>query len=276
MALHPDWLVPVWPAPPHVRSVFTTRAGGVSRPPFDSFNLGRPVGDESSAVETNRRRLCAAIGASPVFLSQVHGTGSVEWTGPPAVESDLLIEADACVSAAPGVVCAVRAADCLPLLWTDTQGQVVAATHAGWRGLAAGVIECSFAHFAQVLARHSNGQDQSVLANRTLAWLGPCIGPQAFEVGPEVRQAFVATDPGAGHCFVPLPAGKFLADLPALARRRLRSLGVSRIHGNDSTRAWCTVSNPSRFFSHRRDSVSLGGSGRMAACIWIKQRRGFD
>ena len=276
MALHPDWLAPVWPAPPHVHSVFTTRVGGVSKPPFDSFNLGRPVGDDESAVQTNRQRLCDAVGALPVFLSQVHGVHSVELPGPSDVQSKHLIEADACVSAVPGVVCAVRVADCLPVLWTDTQGRVVAATHAGWRGLAGGVVERSFAHFAQLLARHGGEEDPAVLATRTLAWLGPCIGPQAFEVGPEVRQAFVATDPGAGHCFTPLPGGKFLADLPALARRRLHALGVSRIYGNDGSRTWCTVSNPSRFFSHRRDSVALGGSGRMAACIWIGQRHSFD
>lgn len=262
--LHPDWLVPQWPAPARVRAVFTTRQGGVSRPPFDSLNLGRPSGDDAPAVDTNRARLQAALGVTPTYLSQVHGVDSVELRGPaePGV-----IEADACSSATPGVVCTIRVADCLPVLFTDRAGRAVAAAHAGWRGLANGVLESCFEQFMQLLARQ--GEDARSVAAQTLAWLGPCIGPQAFEVGPEVRTAFVDQDGAAAACFAPQPAGKWLADLPALARLRLRRIGVDHIYGNDGSAAWCTVNNPLRFFSHRRDNLVLGGSGRMAACIWL-------
>lgn len=264
LQLDPDWLIPQWPAPPHVRSVFTTRNGGVSRAPFDSMNLGRPSGDDALAVDTNRARLKAALGVQPIYLSQVHGITSVTLDG---IAEPGVIEADACTSVTPGVVCTMRVADCLPVLFTDLSGRAVAAAHAGWRGLAEGVLESCFAQFAQLLVR--SGADRTSLAGQTLAWLGPCIGPQAFEVGPEVRAAFVARDAGAASCFVAQPDGKWLADLAGLARQRLQNMGITRIHGNDGAAPWCTVNNPLRFFSHRRDNLVLGGSGRMAACIWL-------
>jgi hypothetical protein len=266
---HPDWLLPQWPAPEHVRAVFTTRAGGVSRPPFDSFNLARPSGDDAAAVDANRARLHSALGVAPVYLSQVHGVQTVELPLPSQHDRSKVIEADACVSARPGVVCTVRVADCLPVLLTDAQGAAVAAAHAGWRGLAQGVLEHNFGRFEELVVRQRPHLVKGAVAGQTLAWLGPCIGPQAFEVGGEVRAAFLAHDPNAQCCFVELPGGKWLADLGALARQRLRAMGVTQIYGNDGSAAWCTVGNPSRFFSHRRDSVARGGSGRMAACIWI-------
>lgn len=265
-AWHPDWLVPDWPAPAHVRAVFTTRAGGVSLPPFDSLNLGRPSGDDVRAVDTNRARLAAAIGLVPTYLSQVHGVQVAALPGDAAGARGAPVEADACTTRERQVVCAVRVADCLPVLLTDFDGRAVAAAHAGWRGLVNGVLEATWQGFAAQAGALPAG---SPLASRTLAWLGPCIGPQAFEVGPEVRAAFLERDAQADACFKPHVPGKWLADLPALARMRLRALGVHHIHGNDGGAPWCTVANPSRFFSHRRDSVALGGSGRMAACIWL-------
>ncbi len=268
--LHPDWLVPRWPAPRTVKSVCTTRAGGVSRAPFDSLNLGRPSGDDAQAVDVNRRRLHTAIGHAPVFMSQVHGVDSVELpvaaSGPSA---DATIVADACATIIRGVVCTVRVADCLPVLLCDTEGRAVAAAHAGWRGLAQGVLERNFRHFEALVARASAGTDRGDVAACTVAWLGPCIGSQAFEVGPEVRAEFLSHDTRAQVHFTQRGGGKWMADLVGLARMRLEALGIREIHGNDASPSWCTVGNPSLFFSHRRDSVALGGSGRMAACIWI-------
>ncbi|MCZ2087956.1 MAG: peptidoglycan editing factor PgeF, partial [Burkholderiales bacterium] len=169
--------------------------------------------------------------------------------------------ADACGSEAPGVACTVLVADCLPILLTDNGGSRVAALHAGWRGLAAGVIERTLEHWR---ALETNAGDASSL----MAWLGPCIGPQAFEVGPEVRAAFMAVDVRADASFRPLEGGKYLADLPQLARQRLASQGVVRIHGNDGSRQWCTMAGAERFFSHRRSQRSEEATGRMAACIW--------
>lgn len=263
--LHPDWIVPQWPAPPNVRAVFTTRSGGVSRAPFDSLNLGRPSGDDAPAVDANRARLRDALGVEPVYLSQVHGVDTVQLHGPAPAGA---IEADGCTSTAPGIACTIRVADCLAVLLTDTGGGVVAAAHAGWRGLAQGVLEANFRQFADLVAALPGAGPGQAVASQTVAWLGPCIGPLAFEVGPEVRLAFVAHDGRSDRCFVSRGGGKWLADLAALARMRLQALGVTQIYGNDGGPQWCTVGNPSRFFSHRRDSVALGGSGRMAACIW--------
>lgn len=259
--MHPDWLIPQWPAPTGVRAVCTTRAGGHSAPPYDSLNLGDHVGDDALAVGANRAVLAQALGAQPVFLRQVHGAGVAELDA----HTPQGTEADACLTREHGVACTIMVADCLPLLFTDIQGSFVAAAHAGWRGLAgqgeAGVLEAVFKHFS---ASRLAGQAQD--ATEIIAWLGPCIGPQAFEVGPEVKAAFEAHDPQAAACFRPAAApGKWLADLPALARQRLAALGIKRVYGNDGSRAWCTVSNPSRFFSHRRDGVS----GRLAACVWL-------
>lgn len=248
----PGTFVPQWPAPPGVRTLCTTRRGGASAAPWDSFNLGDHVGDDPAAVAANRASFTRALGgARPVFLRQVHGTVCVALD---AATPDGT-EADACVTTQPGVACTIMVADCLPVLLCDEAGTRVAAAHAGWRGLAGGV-----------LASALQGFDPA----RTLAWLGPCIGPAAFEVGDEVRAAFVAQDAGASACFRPAPSGQpgqWLADLPGLARRHLQALGLpaGRIHGNDGSTAWCTVSDASRFFSHRRDRIS----GRLAASIWI-------
>lgn len=251
------WLVPEWPAPPNVRAVCTTRDGGVSLGRHESLNLGDHVGDEPVHVAENRNRLRAAIGAHPVFLQQVHGTGVVALDamqdGVPAVRDGTA--ADACTATTAGLACTIMVADCLPVLFTDEAGHRVAAAHAGWRGLAGGVLEQTVNAFG------------SAGAAGVMAWVGPCIGPKAFEVGPEVKAAFEAHAAEAASCFQPAQApGKWLADLPALARQRLRAAGVAAtaIHGNDGSDSWCTVANPSRFFSHRRDGVS----GRFAGLVW--------
>ena len=241
-----DWLQPDWPAPAGVRAVCTTRAGGVSQGAWRGLNLGDHGGDDPAHVASNRAQLRAAIGAQAVFLQQVHGADVL------ALQADTPdgAVADACTTTQTGLACTMMVADCLPVLFTDPQGRRVAAAHAGWRGLAAGVLERSVDSFE---------------GDRPIAWLGPCIGPQAFEVGDEVRAAFEAQSAEAAQCFRPTGApGKWWADLPALARQRLRSAGVAAVYGNDGSEAWCTVRNPLRFFSHRRDGVS----GRFAACIW--------
>lgn len=270
-AFDPDWLRPDWPAPAHIYALCTTRAGGVSVAPYDSLNLGDHVGDAHEAVRANRQRLQAALQAeSPlaqaVFLHQVHGVQTVDLS--PGLPDGTC--ADACVTTTPGQVCTIMVADCLPVLLTDRQGRAVAAAHAGWRGLADGVLESVFDAFCAQLLGDVTPTAKAALAQSTLAWLGPCIGPMAFEVGPEVRAAFCSHDRNAAQYFAPQPAhdGKYLADLAALARQRLQALGITQLYGNDSSPPWCTVGNPSRFFSHRRDAVALGGSGRMAACIW--------
>jgi len=248
------WLVPRWPAPPNVRAVCTTRHSGVSQGRYQSLNLGDHVGDLAAHVAENRHRLAQAIGgARPVFLQQVHGTGLVALDAEAGIVGDGT-PADACTATAVGVACTIMVADCLPVLFTDESGQRVAAAHAGWRGLAGGVLEAAVRCFEPAQA-----------AGKVMAWLGPCIGPRAFEVGPEVKATFEAHASEAARCFRPAPApGKWLADLPALARQRLCAAGVASVHGNDGSDAWCTVANPSRFFSHRRDGVS----GRFAALVW--------
>lgn len=238
-----DCLVPDWPAPPNIRALMTTRAGGVSVPPWNTLNLGIAVGDAPDAVLENRARLRSILPADPRWLLQVHGDRVVE-----AAQVIELEAADASHVDRPGVVCVVQTADCLPVLFTDRAGTRVAAAHAGWRGLAAGILENTVAALAT---------DPADL----LAWLGPAIGPSAFEVGDEVRAAFVATSADAAAAFVPHGEGKCLGNLYLLARQRLAAAGVGHVSGGDL----CTVSDPARFFSHRRDRVS----GRMAALIWI-------
>jgi len=257
-----DWLVLDWPAPANVRAVCTTRQGGVSGAPYDSLNLGDHVCDNPAHVAANRATLQRAIGARPVFLQQVHGTQVLRLdANTPDVSA-----ADACITRVPGVACTVMVADCLPVLLTTTHGDCVAAAHAGWRGLAGsdgvGVLESTLKEFC-ALAQVEQGQ----IATKIMAWLGPCIGPAAFEVGSEVRAAFVSTDARAAHCFTALADDKWLADLAGLARLRLRAAGVTQIFGNDSSAAWCTAGNVSRFFSHRRDRVS----GRFAASVWLQR-----
>ena len=257
--MNPDWLTPDWPAPAGVHAVCTTRAGGASCAPYDSFNLGDHVGDQPAHVAANRARLQAALGAQPVFLNQVHGADVVVLH---AQTPDGTV-ADACLTQATGVACTVMVADCLPLLFTDRQGRAVAAAHAGWRGLAGqggmGVVEATFKRFCALALI-----DKGLVASEVIAWLGPCIGPQAFEVGDEVHTAFTQNNALAASFFQRLPSGKWLADLAGLARLRLRFLGITQIYGNDSSSPWCTVGNPSRFFSHRRDRVS----GRFCVSIW--------
>lgn len=238
------WIDPGWSAPVNIYAATTLRDGGVSAEPFTSFNLGDHVGDEAAAVVANRARLQAvlALPSAPVWLSQVHGIDCVD-----AAQTVPGYEADACFTRHSGVVCAVLTADCLPLLLCATDGAVVAAIHAGWRGLAAGVIESTLAAMAH------DGE--------LLAWLGPAIGPQRFEVGEEVREVFVARDPAAGMAFAPAEGGRWLADLYALARQDLEKHGVKTIFGGQ----WCTVGEPESFYSYRRDGVT----GRMATLIWI-------
>ncbi|MCG9116127.1 peptidoglycan editing factor PgeF [Laribacter hongkongensis] len=234
-----------WPAPARVRTLITTRDGGVSLAPYASLNLGQHVGDDPAAVAENRARLRACLPAEPFWLNQVHGIGVQEAC---ADAPDVPPDADAGFTRQPGVVCAVMTADCLPVLLTDRSGSVVAAAHAGWRGLCNGIIEATIARMA-------------VPANDILAWLGPAIGPDAFEVGPEVRAAFMAHDPTAASAFTAIPDGKYLADIYLLARQRLNACGVTEVHGGDA----CTVTERERYFSYRRD----GRTGRMASLIWL-------
>ncbi len=279
----PDWLQPQWPAPAHVHALCTTRNGGNSQPPYARMNLGDHVGDDPQAVAANRGVLQAALQsvtpqARAVFLQQVHGT-QVAVLEPGTADG---VVADACVSTQPSLACTIMVADCLPVLLTDRAGTVVAAAHAGWRGLAGqggvGALEAIFERFsalrrvhkAQAAIKNVANEGVGACASQTLAWLGPCIGPQAFEVGAEVQAAFCTHNPAAAQHFQPHGAGgKYLADLAGLARQRLQALGIMQIYGNDSSPGWCTVAQGSRFFSHRRDSAALGGSGRMAACIWL-------
>jgi polyphenol oxidase len=273
--LNPDWIIPQWPAPAHVRAICTTRAGGASRVPYDSMNLGDHVGDDLHDVTKNRSVLRDATHATPVFLTQVHGVQVVEFDG--STPHGTGLQADACVTRYAGVACTIMVADCLPVLFTNRHGTVVGAAHAGWRGLAGepdtaktGVLEAIYQRFLALALLDIRKYATSNVANQDiLVWLGPCIGPDKFEVGSDVRDAFLSSDAAAQGMFKPWGAGKWLADLAGLARLRLQALGVESIYGNDGSRAWCTVSNPSRFFSHRRDAVALGGSGRMAACIWL-------
>ncbi len=255
-------LVPDWPAPLNVRALCTTRYGGVSTGACASLNLGEHVGDAPDAVALNRSRLRSAIGVRPVFLRQVHGTevATLDVDVSDALDVSGAIAADACTTTQAGIACTIMVADCMPVLFTDEAGHRLAAAHAGWRGLAAGVLERTFDAFN---ADGVNGNGIGV--PKKIAWLGPCIGPKVFEVGAEVKAAFEVQSPTAASCFRPGAApGKWLADLPALARQRLRAMGVSAVYGNDGGDAWCTVGNPSRFFSYRRDV----GSGRFAALIW--------
>ena len=242
----PDLLTPDWPAPPSVRALQTLRPGGCSAAPWDSFNLGDHVGDDPARVAANRAALRRHLPAEPLWLQQVHGIAAVD-AGKTA-NSGSGVVADAAFARQPDVVCAVMTADCLPVLFCDQAGSVVAAAHAGWRGLVGGILESTLVGMA-------------VPAAELLAWLGPAIGPQAFEVGDEVRTAFLADDPAAATAFVALGAGKWLADLYALARRRLLRAGVEQIYGGGE----CTLSDRARYFSYRRDGIT----GRMATLIWL-------
>ena len=245
---HPDWLVPDWSAP-GIGALMTTRAGGVSRAPYDRMNLRFEVGDEPAAVQANRDRLEAACGARPVYLEQIHGARVVRLHGVEPPDAP----ADASITTEPGIACAVQVADCLPVLFAADGARAVGAAHAGWRGLAGGVLEATVAALCEAA---------SCAPHRVQAWLGPCIGPRQFEVGADVLEAF-----GGGPHFKPRPRPdgtmRWLADLPALARERLRVAGLTNISGG----VWCTVEDASRFFSFRRDGVT----GRMAAAVWLRR-----
>ena len=242
-----DLIVPDWPAPANVRAFFTTRRGGASQGEFASLNLGLHVGDELRHVQENRARLQAMLPSAPGWLNQVHGTNVYEFL---RVDSaDVAPQADAAMTCEASKVCAVLVADCLPVLFCNDDGSCVAAAHAGWRGLAAGVLERTVASMKTPPAG-------------TMAWLGPAIGSSAFEVGQDVVDAFVSQSIHARSWFTAIDnkPGKYLADIFQLARQRLNAVGVERIFGGE----FCTVSDPSRFFSYRRD----GRTGRMAGVIW--------
>lgn len=240
-----EWLVPEWPAPPGVRVISTLRRGGSSEGPYASMNLASHVGDATANVEANRRllRRAAHLPSEPMWLEQVHGTEVVVHDG----RSDVP-RADAAMTRGRGRVCTVMTADCLPVVLADRDGSRVAVVHAGWRGLAQGVIE------ATVRALHCPPAE-------LLAWLGPAIGQQAFEVGIEVRGAFVARSAQLAGCFAENERGRFQADLYGLATALLAEAGVPAVHGG----GWCTASDPQRFFSFRRD----GTTGRMATLAWL-------
>ncbi|MFJ4587084.1 peptidoglycan editing factor PgeF [Pseudomonas moraviensis] len=237
-----NWLTPDWPAPASVRACVTTREGGVSEAPFDSLNLGDHVDDRPEAVAENRRRLTDHFSIQPAWLQQVHGITVVH------ADPGIVATADASWTATPGIACAAMTADCLPALFCNRAGTRVAAAHAGWRGLAAGVLEATL-------------DSLDVPADEVLVWLGPAIGPKAFEVGPEVREVFINQLPEAAEAFVPSNnAGKFMADIYLLARLRLAERGVTAVYGG----GFCTVTDP-RFFSYRRASRT----GRFASLVWL-------
>jgi len=236
------WLIPDWPAPVGIKACVSTRAGGVSVAPFDTFNLGDHVDDDPAAVAQNRSKLTTALNARPAWLKQVHGVDVVQ------ASPDQVMQADASWSTTPGIACTIMTADCLPALFCNRQGTQVAAAHAGWRGLAAGVLEATVDSFADA-------------PSEILVWLGPAIGPQAFEVGPEVRDAFMATHPETAEAFVPsVNPGKFMADIYQLARLRLAAHGVTAVCGGG-----LSTYNDERFFSYRRGART----GRFASLVWI-------
>jgi YfiH family protein len=243
---HPQWIIPDWPAPAQVRALVTTRAGGSSSGPYASMNLGRRTADDPAAVEANHALLNRLLPAPPRWLAQVHGSTVVDADTLGGLP-DEVPQADASVAQHPGTVCAILVADCLPVLFTNRTGSCIAAAHAGWRGLAGGVL-------AHTIAR------MPAKSTELMAWIGPGIGPTAFEVGDDVLQAFCADAPECKSAFQPLRPGKWLCDLPALARDALRRAGVPQIYGGN----FCTYTDTERFYSHRRNPVT----GRMAALIW--------
>jgi YfiH family protein len=245
MSDQPEFIVATWPAPANVKALTTTRRGGASIGAYASFNLGDHVGDDPGAVARNRSTLreTLALAAEPSWLKQVHGIDVIE-----AGFGETGMVADGSYTAMMGAVCAVLTADCLPVFLCDRAGSKVALLHAGWRGLASGIVE------AGVLAMRTAGED-------LLAWLGPAIGPDAYQVGEDVRAAFAGHDAAAAAAFHPDGAGKWLADVYALARARLMAMGVTAVYGGEH----CTFGERERFFSYRRD----GATGRMASLIWL-------
>ncbi len=249
MSLATAWNEAAWPVPAGVRGGTSLRGGdGVSPAPFDRLNLGLRCGDDPALAYANRDRLTRwlQLPSAPHWLQQVHGTQVLRFDAPPGDGPEPV--ADAAVTATPGVVLAILTADCLPVLFAARDGREIGAAHAGWRGLAAGMLE------ATVRAMHTPAPD-------LVAWLGPAAGPQAYEIGAEVRDAFLAHDPAAASAFVATRTGHWRVDLYALARQRLAAVGVAAVHGGGE----CTISNPARYFSHRRD----GRSGRLATLAWL-------
>lgn len=242
MTLAETLIVPDWPAPPQVRAIQTTRQGGLGTAPYDSLNFGMHVGDDAHTVAANRNLLSTLVPSEPAWLEQVHGTAVVM-----AESAGCAPRADACITRRENAVCAVMTADCLPVFLCDDVATVAGVAHAGWRGLADGVIE------ETIIA-------MDVPISSMMAWLGPAIGPQAFEVGPEVREIFMRHDPASEFAFS-AHGDKYLADIYLLARQRLLSLGIQRIYGGN----FCTYTDAERFFSYRRD----GRTGRMASLIWL-------
>lgn len=247
-----DWVLPDWRAPARVRALSTRRSGGISHGRFASLNLATHVGDEAAAVEENRRRLRTAAGlpAQPIWLHQVHGAEVEDLDRPNPASAGVLMGRDAALTRTAGRVCAILTADCVPILLADDAGSVVAAAHAGWRGLSAGVLAATV-------------RALEVAPVRLHAWIGPCIGAAHYEVGPEVRDALLAVDARAAVAFRATPGGKFHADLALAARQQLQALGIARIHGAGE----CTYAYPDRYFSHRRD----GQTGRQATLIWLEE-----
>jgi YfiH family protein len=241
------FIIPNWPAPANVKALQTTRNGGLSVHPYASLNLGGHVNDDPLAVAANRQLLSPFLPSEPVWVNQVHGTRVID-----AAQSGCLEDADASFANIANVVCVTMTADCLPVLLCDRSGSVVATVHAGWRGLCDGVIEAAITSMA-------------VQPPDILAWLGPAIGPQAFEVGPEVRQQFIDQEAEAEIAFSAL-GNKWLCDIYAIAQQRLRKAGVSQIYGGGINENFCTYTDKARFFSYRRDQIT----GRMASLIWLQ------
>ena len=252
MCLIDSFIIPEWPAPPNVRAVVTTRVGGVSVAPFDSFNLAFHVNDNAVAVVENRRKLLTALNeiapcGPPQWLQQVHGTEVVDAFSEPKIRAQNVPEADAVTTTHRGLPCVVMTADCLPVFFSDRNGNRVAVAHAGWRGLCNGILE-------NTLARFTNPAE-------VMCWLGPAIGASAFEVGADVRDAFMKVDKSAASAFVAKANGKYYADIYELARQRLVKAGIGMISGGEM----CTVSDGERFYSYRREQTT----GRMASIIWL-------
>jgi YfiH family protein len=248
-----DWIAPAWPAPGNVKALFTTRNGGGGKSCYASCNLGTHVGDDPLTVNQNRDALRRLLPNEPCWLKQVHGNNVVSMDRPNcAARPSAPPTGDAAFSRQSGNVCAVLVADCLPILLCDRAGTVVAVVHAGWRGLAEGVIERTVSAIGP-------------LTTSLMAWLGPAIGPNHFEVGEEVRQTFITENPSSYGAFIPHSSrrGKWFANLFLLARQRLLKAGVADVYGGGT----CTFSDPARFFSYRRD----GDTGRMAGLIWLAQ-----
>lgn len=236
-------IYPDWPAPANVKALLTTREGGASLPPWDEFNVAAHVGDDPQHVAENRRQLAKLLPAEPQWLNQMHGSHVA------ILDHPCCRDADASVSRSQNKVCAVLTADCLPVLFCNRAGTVVAAAHAGWRGLAGGILEKTVAAM-------------NVDPGSLIAWMGPAIGPDHFEVGNEVKDIFTAIHPENGHAFAAASAGKWLADIYSLARMSLAQAGVHDVYGGN----FCTYRETEKFFSYRRDGVT----GRMASLVWMR------